>query len=265
MIRRATAVAVAALALAAPTAAQEPTRVLLEEAIASYTRGLNTEERDQRLEEFRRAERLFARVVESGVHNADLYTNMGNAALQAERMGSAVLAYRRALLLDPGRSRALQNLDHARALLPEWVPRPEAGGLLDTFFFWHHTLPRAERALAAASCFAAMALLLAAAIRFRQTALRHAALLPGLLWVALFASVLLDPAAQASSEAVVTADEVVARAADSALAPMTFPQPLPGGVEVRILERRSPWLRVRLANGRDAWVRESSVTPVAPF
>jgi hypothetical protein len=33
-------------------------------------------------------------------------------------------------------------------------------------------------------------------------------------------------------------------------------------VELRIVEVRSPWLRVRLANGRDAWVAESSVARV---
>jgi hypothetical protein len=54
----------------------------------------------------------------------------------------------------------------------------------------------------------------------------------------------------------------VARAADSALAPSTLPAPLPGGVEVRILERRSPWIRIRLANGRAAWVAESALMPV---
>jgi hypothetical protein len=59
------------------------------------------------------------------------------------------------------------------------------------------------------------------------------------------------------------AGEAVARAADSALAPVASPAPPPGGTEVRILERRSPWLRIRLANGRDAQVAESSVTRVA--
>ena len=73
----------------------------------------------------------------------------------------------------------------------------------------------------------------------------------------------MDPVGEARTEVVVTADETVARAADSALAPSAFPQPLPGGVELRIVERRLPWLRVRLANGRDAWVSESSVTSVA--
>ena len=37
---------------------------------------------------------------------------------------------------------------------------------------------------------------------------------------------------------------------------------LPAGTEVRIVERRSPWLRVRLANGRDVWVPASSASPL---
>ncbi len=76
------------------------------------------------------------------------------------------------------------------------------------------------------------------------------------------ASLVFDPGGRASDEAVVTADEVVARAADSAFAPSLFPAPLPGGVEVRVLERRSPWVRIRLENGRDVWVGASSVAPV---
>ena len=235
----------------------------LTEAVATYTSALDTEERDARLAAFRRAAGLFQSVADAGVRNADLYTNLGNAFLQAESLGNAVLAYRRALLLDPDHPRALQNLDHARSLLATWVPRPRAGGLLDTFFFWHRTLSRPARRAAAAFCFAAAALLLAASILWRQTALRSVALLPALAWVGLLASIWLDPASQADREAVVTSDETVARAADSALAPSAFPEPLPGGVEMRVLEERPPWLRVRLANGRDAWVAQSSVATVA--
>ena len=183
--------------------------------------------------------------------------------MQAEHLGAAVLAYRRALTIDPDHSRAAQNLEHARNLLPEWVPKPAQAGLLDSFFFWHRTLARSDRALGAALAFACAALLVAGAIRFRQPALRNAAILPALAWIALVASVAIGSGSGALDEAVVTADEVVARAADSALAPSTLPAPLPGGVEVRVLERRSPWLRVRLANGRDAWVPESAVTLVA--
>ena len=257
-------VAPAAL-LAAPAAgAQERSlEETLDDAVQSYTRGLNGEARDARLAEFRRAERLFANLEARGVSTADLYTNLGNAALQAEDLGAAVLAYRRALRLDADHPRALQNLDHARSLLPAWVPRPAPSGVLDSLFFWHRTVPEPLRELLAAACFAAAALLVAASIRLRQTVLRNAAVLPGLAWLAITGSVLLDPASGDPTAAVVTASETVARAADSGLAPSAFPQPLPGGVELRILEARPPWVRVRLANGRDAWVSESSVTRVA--
>ena len=143
------------------------------------------------------------------------------------------------------------------------MPKRAAASLLDSFFFWHRTLARSDRALGAALAFVCAAFLVAGATRFRQSALRNAAILPALAWVVLIASVAVSSGSRALDEAIVTADEVVARAADSALAPSTLPAPLPGGVEVRVLERRPPWLRARLANGRDAWVPESAVTLVA--
>jgi tetratricopeptide (TPR) repeat protein len=245
-----------------PAASQSTDETLLEQALASYRSGLDTVERTARLEFFRQAQRLFSRVSEGEADNPELLTNLGNAALQAEDLGVAVLAYRRALVLDPSFPRAVQNLEHARTLLPEWVPKPEAGGLLDSFFFWHRTLSRAERSRGAAFAFLAMGLLVAGAIRLRQPAMRNAAVIPALIWLVLIASVAVDFNAGSLEDAVVTVDETVARAADSALAPSTLPAPLPAGVEVRILEKRGRWLRVHLANGRDAWVAESSLTPV---
>jgi tetratricopeptide (TPR) repeat protein len=116
---------------------------LLEEAVQEYRTALDSTNREERIQKFRHAEMLFTRLAEgdgkipaSSIHNADLYVNLGNAAMGAERLGPAILAYRRALLLDPDHHRARQNLAHARTLLPDWVPCPEEGGLLDTFFAW---------------------------------------------------------------------------------------------------------------------------------
>ena len=258
----ATAFCAVLLGSAIPADADSTDAARAEQALASYRSGLDTVERGVRLEVFRQAERLFSRIAEGDAANPELFTNLGNAALQAEHLGSAVLAYRRALAIDPSHPRAVQNLEYARTLLPEWVPKPATGGLLDSFFFWHRTLARSDRAIGAAFAFVVVGLLVAGAIRFRQPALRNAAAVPALVWLVLITSVVVDFSAGALEEAVVTADETVARAADSALAASTLPAPLPGGVEVRILERRSPWLRVRLANGRDAWVAESALTLV---
>ncbi|MCH7867526.1 MAG: hypothetical protein IH881_07485 [Myxococcales bacterium] len=236
----------------------------LGEAVAGYAAALDTVDRDQRLEAFRRAERLFAAGVDHGHPSADLYANLGNAALQAEHLGAAVLAYRRALLIDPDHSRASQNLEHVRGLAPDWVPRPESSAMFDNFFLWHQTISDGERALAAALAFAAASLLFALGIAIRSVAARNASLLPGLVWCALLASMALDPASAAKNDAVVVAREVVARSADSIHSPARFARPLPTGTEVEILESRDTWLRIALANGREAWVRSSSLARVLP-
>jgi len=243
----------------AEAAAAAPAEALVEQALESYREALASGEREQRLLGFRRSQRLFAAAIESGTENAELYTNLGNAALQAEDLGRGVLAYRRALLLEPGLDRARQNLRHARELLPSWVPTPSEGGVLDTFFLWHQTVSRDDRADLSAALFAFAALCLAASIYFRSPALRYGTYPAAAAWLALLLSLSFDPARDASSEGVVVAREALARAADSVNAPTRFGEPLPGGTEVKILEDRGSWLQIGLHNGRNAWVNAASV------
>jgi len=245
-------------------AALDDAAAQVERAVEAYRMGLDTPARDQRLDAFRRSVRLFADVVAKGGGSADLYANLGNAALQAEDLGIAVLAYRRALVLDPDHARARQNLEHARSLAPDWLPRPEESALLGSFFYWHRTLAPAERMRIAALCFALAGVLLALSIRLRSSSARNLAILPALAWIALTGSLALDPADRVADQGVVTAPEAVARSADSVHAPPRFAQPLPMGTELRVLERRDDWIRVALANGREAWVRSSSVTSIVP-
>ncbi len=232
----------------------------LQQAVDAYTNAQETTDREGRLAAFRGAERLFAAVAEERAPgNAELYANFGNAALRAERLGPAVLAYRRALRLDPNHARARQNLLHARTLLPTWVPHPTQEGVLDSFFFWHRSMSSEERAATAALCFLLAAIGFAAAIRWRNGVIRNLARLPALVWLVLTASLLLEAGAHANRQAVIVVAETLARAADSNNAPARFAEPLPGGTEVEILEDRDQWVKIGLANGRDAWVRRSSL------
>ncbi len=248
--------------------AAEPEQVL-EEAVQEYQAALDCEDGDERLERFRRAELLFAHLADGepenrsdGIRNADLYVNLGNAAMGARRLGPAILAFRRALALDPDHHRARQNLAHARTLLPDWVPRPEEGGLLDTFFAWSGRLSRQELQTLAGIAFLIAAVLIAAALRWRQPVLRNLAILPGLAWLLLVGAILFAVFDSDDKGAVLTVPEVVARSADSAGASPRFPQPLPGGTEVQVLETRDEWTRVRLFDGRDAWLPRSAMEMV---
>ncbi|NUQ62553.1 MAG: hypothetical protein HUU20_08695 [Pirellulales bacterium] len=262
------ALLLSALGLAnALAASSEP---LLDEAVREYQGALDSPDRDQRLAKFRRAELLFSRLVAGDyegspgpIQNADLYVNLGNAALGAERLGPAILAYRRALALDPNQHRAEQNLEHARTLLPEWVPRPERSGLLTTFFAWIDRLSSGELQLLAAIAFLLAIVGVASSIRWRQPIARNLAVIPGVLWISLLSVLLYRSFGNPNDAAVVIVPEVIARSADSTGAPARLPQPLPSGTEVRVLETRDDWARVRLFDGRDAWLPRSAVERIA--
>ena len=236
---------------------------MLQEAAGEYNAALDTDGHDLRAERFRRAQRLFHQVIEDrSVRNADLYANLGNAALQGERLGDAILAYRRALEIEPGHGQATRNLDHARGQLPQWVPRPRRDTLLDTFFFWHQALSQSGRELVATICFAAVCSLLATSIRFKRNWARHTAVLLGIVWLALMVLASWRQWTSSVEHVVVTAPQVVARSADSSGSPARFAEPLPAGTEAEVIEHRDQWNQIRLANNRDAWVRSSAVTSV---
>lgn len=231
----------------------------LNQAFTQYSEAQLATERDLRIEKFKRAQRLFESAVEQGVQTPSLFANLGTAALQAENLGVAVLAFRRALLRDPDHPQALQNLAHTRSLLPNWVPRPMTDSVLDSFFFWHKSMPLAEQSGAAALCFLFAALGFAVAIRWRSALARNLALLPVLLWLGLMVSLLLELQSNKHLQAVVMQEETVARAADSVNAPVRFAEALPAGTEVEVMEFRDRWARIVLSNGRDAWIGRVSL------
>ena len=233
----------------------------IEAALADYAEALAETDRDARLAGFSRAEQGFDSVVREGIETPALFTNLGNAAFQAAHPGRAVLAYRRALALDSNATVPRQNLAHFRSLLPSWVPTPnEAEGAQSLLFY--RAIPTSIRAALAAGAFLLGALAFAVAVRRKEGAWRGLGYFAWVVWALLLASVLLDGEEDRRDFAVIMVAETPARSADSALAPLSLPDPLPAGVEVERLETRAEWSRVRLANGRDVWVRNSAVTSI---
>jgi len=233
--------------------------VRLEAAIEAYSAAQSEAGRDARLAGFARARQAFASLVSDGVESAALYTNLGNAALQAQDPGEAVVAYHRALRIDPNHNAAQQNLVYVRTKLPVWVPRPEptqgARGFLDG-----RRWPAEQRAAFSAICFLVAAVAIALSVRRKEGAWRGLALLAFAGWGLSLGS--LTWAEEVERMAVVTGLEAEARSADSALAPLALPDPLPPGVEVDLVEVRGDWSLARLANGRDVWVRSSKLTAI---
>jgi len=182
----------------------------------------------------------------------ELLTDWGNAALGAGDVATATLAYRRALALDASSPRAKEILGWLRSRQSDAFRPATVTAASDALFFFH-AWPRGRRLLVAAIAFA----LAIGALMLRRA--RALALLPGAVWVAMCASVLVEN--RHTNDAIVM-DDVVMRAADSSGAPAAMQQSLPRGAEVTVLERRDAWARIEIASGQTGWVPAGSVEAV---
>ena len=231
----------------------------LAEARTVYQKALLEQDRNRRVAGFAKAVNLYGELAGHCPNCPGLLADWGNAALGASDIGTAVLAYNRALAASPGEIRASRNLEWIRGRMPTWLPVPEHSGAVDTLFFWRRQLTPADRLTAGAICFA-VALLLIAPWGDKVRPLRWLAVLPAFIWLLLTASALMDRGD--GNAAVVTAADALVRSADSSGALASFPKPLPPGTEVTIVESRRGWYRIELANGKRGWLKVSEVEKI---
>lgn len=78
---------------------------------------------------------------DSGMQNADLYYNLGNANFRNSKLGFAIYYYKLALRLDPNNSDILHNLKFAKSLTKDKVDEDdEENPLLSVLYKAHHAL-----------------------------------------------------------------------------------------------------------------------------
>ncbi len=253
---KAAAVAILFAALAAPSAARADT---VSEGRAAYQDALGVSDASQRKAAFTRAATSLAEAAQLSPGHPELLADWGNAALGAGDVGSATLAYRRALAIDPSNSRARRNLNWLRSKQSESL-RPSSGSATDTLFFFHDW-PRGRRLLLGAVAFAIACLLVVPWQGRRRRGLGLLAIIPAIAWLVLTASVLFE---DRHTSDVIVMESVALRAADSAGAPAALVQPLPRGTELTVLERRAEWAKVRIAAGTVGWVPAGAVQRVMP-
>jgi len=254
--------ALAALGISAVARAADDSGARLGAARAAYRAALAESDRDRRTAGFLRSEAELRALAAALPGRPELYADWGAAALGAQDLGHAVLAFRRALAAETTHARARKNLAWARHQLPDWVPHPRGKGTVESLLFWHGLLTVPARQLGAAVAFALAILLLAPFARRpeRRRLLRGLAIAPALVWLGLLASLALEHAP--ARDAVVIEDGPVLRAADSPGAPPVLPLPLPAGTEVALAESQGSWSRVSLPDGTRGWLPSSALERV---
>ncbi|MCZ6691067.1 MAG: BatD family protein [Planctomycetota bacterium] len=248
---------VGAALMAAPASAEEAqstAEAYLQGGREAYREAMVEMDRDRRVAGFARAADLFGRVAREYPESPELLADWGCSALGAQDIGGAVLAFRRALRLDPDHPRARKNLAWARDRMPAWVPVPAGSGALDSLHLRVHSLSVPQRIFGGAAGFA-LVILLVMPWGSHDRLRRRLAILPALVWLGLSLSVVLDPGV--ARDRVVLRDGATLRSADSVGAPPVLGRPLPAGVEVTAIESRDSWTRIELADGTAGWLSES--------
>ena len=199
-----------------------------------------------------------------GLVSADLAFNLGDAYYRQGNLGRAIWAFERAAALDPDDEDTRYNLKQAHKLADRRVRDKIEGADRDPL--WMRVVgalgPASETWLFVAcylACFTALA-----ALWVRRRRGDHARALLGatasILAVAASLSGLLL-AGRATLDripfGVILPDAVAVREGADTNYRTSFE--LHAGLRVRLLDRDQEWLRIRLPNGLEGWVREADV------
>ena len=230
----------------------------LQEAQTAYHEAMKEASRSEQVARFSYSAAVFRDLAKKYPHQAALYMDWGNAAFNASDMGSASLAWRRALMLDPTLQKARNNLAYIDSLQDFGQKKKNAA--LSSFFFLNDKVTPSQRLLWASLFFLVAAMLCVPWSLSHKRALRIASVLPFLVWLWLLASVGMQN--DRDGDAVVM-HETSLKNADNSGAASVLPFMLEPGVLVEIVQERESWVSVRLPNGVQGWLLASSVERVA--
>ncbi|MEI6634401.1 MAG: tetratricopeptide repeat protein [Chlamydiota bacterium] len=198
----------------------------------------------------------YGKLVQRGYRGGNLYYNLGNAHLKLDRKGSAILYYKKALLLLPRDQDLKSNLEYALSIVEDKLqpgPRPWFARRWDTAVGWF-TL-REWRIAAAAIfwglCAALIALIYAPGARPALT--RVSAVMAGLLLIAA-AAAFSRAYLEGQEQAVVLAREAKIRYGPSEKDVVAFI--LHEGAVVELENEKGDWYQVSLPDGKAGWVEK---------
>jgi len=203
----------------------------------------------------------YEKLIDQGrIKNAGLYYNLANTYFLKGDLGRAILNYRRAEKLDAADANIRKNLDFARSRRLDKVQVKTQKRVLHTLFFWHYDFSLKTKFALTCIFFAVCCIALTVIVWFgRSPAAITAAVITGLLTLCLLISVTVQTKTQADTICgVITADEVIARQGDGQNYAPSFKEPLHAGTEFDLLERRTGWLHIKLADDTDTWIPNHS-------
>ena len=247
--------------------AQESRLELAAAAEHAYLDGLSLVDSDpsKAHEQFLIAASGYQELIDDGVHSAGAWFNLGNALLRADKIGDAIVAYRKAERIDPSNDNVAANLAEARRRVDSRIEPDATNMSFTTVASWWHPISPASRLWIAMGAWILFWTLLSMRFSRRrenthESEMSRAAWLTG-IWATIAIAVIaagtliFDTAVtQMYPVGVLTGDEVVLRSGNGDGFGAIVEEPLQEGVEFTILESRPGWWRIELADGTIGWI-----------
>ncbi|MCX6224313.1 MAG: tetratricopeptide repeat protein [Bacteroidia bacterium] len=204
----------------------------------------------------------YQKIINSGFESVELYYNLGNTFYKLGQIPSAILYYEKALILDPKDVDIRFNLDLANRLVVDKI------NPVNEFFLrkWIRTFAGIIKADAwgyiSLIAFILMLSVVAFAYATRGFRFRKLMLSGGvLLFVILLFSLPLGSIQNAQTvhpdSAIVFSSSLTAKSSPDSGGTDLFV--IHEGVKVKITDQVGSWIRIRLADGNEAWIPENSV------
>ena len=214
--------------------------------------------------DFERAAIAYEEIVRRGVSHEDLFYNLGNAYFRVGRLGPAVYNYERALRVEPGFDDARYNLAVAREVIAERFGSRLKGAERPTLWIRVATFMSIGRLTFFAILFNVVFFAVLIGLRFLADGFARTSLIVtnGFVGGALLIVVVLlighSYYLERVSVGVVLPDQVIMReGADERRAERGLLHP---GLRVEVIgSDPSGWVRVRLSNSGEGWVRAETI------
>lgn len=207
----------------------------------------------------------YRKIEAAGFRSAELYYNLGNTFYKLGQIPTAILYYERARLLNPRDEDILFNLNLANQLivdqinpireffLKSWVIsvaallKPDVWGMagLLSFLFLSAIV---------------ISLYATRGSRFRKTGITLSFIMVFFMVVSLTLGTIANRTVNHRNYAIVFAPSITAKSSPDAGGTDLFV--IHEGLKVKIIETVGGWVRIRLPDGNEAWVPDSSVTRI---
>lgn len=248
-------------------------QTILTEADDLYSRATEVARTDSAdaVDLFAAAAQKYQLLIDSGVHNAMLYRNLGNACIQSHQLGRAIANYERATRLAPGDRQLAVNLKFANSFIKGDAPEEDVVtsdatysaswlkfivGRLRSFnsLFIGLTGMRTIIWTLVTSSLLFWGLQIARTIGFRFPVWRFA-MIPLLLLLTSLTSTLLASTQPARSEnGIIVAEKITLHASDAEESDALITIDAAQGHRVRILAQRANWLQIKTRQGHTGWL-----------